>query len=277
MNTDNTDTYALGRSEAETQRLILQHRIYGPITRRCFEAAGIGAGMTVLDIGSGAGDVALLLADLVGPRGRVVGVDMNAAILDTARARAASAGFANVTFIAGEAGEAAGETRFDAVTGRYVLMYVPDPVALLRRLAGLLRPGGIVAFQEMDINNPPGSFPPTPAMSALSKWLVPPETLPIPDVRIGMKLLRLFREAGLPTPELRMEAPVGGGPDWPGYEYLAATLRSLAPMIRKMSGGYDVEADVGIDTLAERMRTEITAVDGVQMLAPIVGAWSRKA
>ncbi len=127
MNAENTDTYALGRSEAETRRLILQHRIYGPITRRFFEAAGIGAGMTVLDIGSGAGDVALLLADLVGPRGRVVGVDMNPAILETARARAASAGFANVTFIAGEAGDVAGDTRFDAVAGRYVLMYVPEP------------------------------------------------------------------------------------------------------------------------------------------------------
>ena len=59
------DHYALGRSERETRRLILQHQIYGPVTRRFFEAAGIGAGMKVLDIGSGAGDVAILLADLV--------------------------------------------------------------------------------------------------------------------------------------------------------------------------------------------------------------------
>ena len=89
--------YVLGRSDAETRRLTLQHQIYGPITRRLFEAAGIGAGMRVLDIGSGAGDVALLLADLVGPRGRVVGVDLNPAILDTARARAQAAGWQNVT------------------------------------------------------------------------------------------------------------------------------------------------------------------------------------
>src|SRR5215216_3225626 len=89
------DSYALGRTERETRRLILQHQIYGPITRRFFMAAGIGAGMKVLDVGSGAGDVALLLADLVGPRGRVVGVEMNPEILDTARARVASVGWTN--------------------------------------------------------------------------------------------------------------------------------------------------------------------------------------
>src|SRR5688500_15950587 len=92
------DTYVLGRSDAETRRLIFQHTIYGPITRATFEAAGISAGMRVLDLGSGAGDVAMLLADLVGPRGQVVGIDMNASILQTARARVASAGWRNVTF-----------------------------------------------------------------------------------------------------------------------------------------------------------------------------------
>lgn len=274
MATNETDPYALGRSAAETRRLILQHRIYGPLTRRFFEAAGIGAGMTVLDIGSGAGDVALLLADLVGPRGRVVGVDMNAAILETARTRAAVAGFENVTFVAGAAEEVAGTTRFDVVAGRYVLMYVPDPAALLRRLATLLRPGGIVAFQETDVNNPPATFPATELGAILQKVMVPPAGMPGPDLRIGMKLQRLFEEAGLAPPELRMEAPVGGGPDWPGYDYVVETLRSLAPMMRRL--GFDPET-LGLDTLAARLRDEVVAARGVQMLAPVVGAWSRTA
>jgi ubiquinone/menaquinone biosynthesis C-methylase UbiE len=92
----NAGEYVLGRSEAETRRLILQHQVYGPLTRRLFEAAGIGAGMHVLDVGSGAGDVAILLADLVGARGRVVGVDVDPAVLDTARARVQAAGWRNV-------------------------------------------------------------------------------------------------------------------------------------------------------------------------------------
>ncbi len=83
------DTYALGRSEAETERLILQNQIYSPITRQMLVTAGVTRGMTVLDLGSGAGDVALLLADLVGPSGRVVGVDSHAEILETARGESA--------------------------------------------------------------------------------------------------------------------------------------------------------------------------------------------
>ena len=75
------DSYVLGRSDSETRWLIVQHQLYGPFTRQFLTAAGITAGMKVLDVGSGAGDVALLLADLVGPQGQVIGVDANAEIL----------------------------------------------------------------------------------------------------------------------------------------------------------------------------------------------------
>ena len=90
---DASDGYVLGRSDAETRRLIVQHQLYGPFTRQFLTAAGITAGMKVLDVGSGAGDVALLLAELVGPQGRVVGVDTNAEILDTAASRVQAAGW----------------------------------------------------------------------------------------------------------------------------------------------------------------------------------------
>ena len=72
---DASNGYILGRSDAETRRLIVQHQLYGPFTRQFLTASGITAGMKVLDVGSGAGDVALLLAELVGPQGRVVGVE----------------------------------------------------------------------------------------------------------------------------------------------------------------------------------------------------------
>jgi ubiquinone/menaquinone biosynthesis C-methylase UbiE len=67
---DPADSYALGRSDAETRRLILQHQLYGSFTRQFLTAAGITAGMKVLDVGSGAGDAALLLATWSAPRVR---------------------------------------------------------------------------------------------------------------------------------------------------------------------------------------------------------------
>ena len=92
----------MGRSEEETQRLIEQSQLYDDVTRRFFLRSGIAKGMKVLDVGSGAGDVALTLAEFVGPEGRVVGIDVNPDVLETAQARAEAAGFSNIEFIAGD-------------------------------------------------------------------------------------------------------------------------------------------------------------------------------
>ena len=268
------DTYALGRSEAETRRLILQHQIYGPITRRFFQAAGIGTGMKVLDLGSGAGDVALLLADLVGPRGRVVGVDMNAAILETARARVDAAGWTNVTLVAGDIREVPLDADFDAVVGRWVLMYVPEPAALLRHLATRLRPGGIVAFHENDFTYPPGTLPSTELSRQVQRWAVPPPGTTGAEMRMGTKLFKAYVDAGLPAPQLIVEAPVGGGADWPGYEYLVATFRSLLPALERLTGLDPREVE--IETLTERLRDDVVSRQAVHMLPLMFGAWSRK-
>jgi ubiquinone/menaquinone biosynthesis C-methylase UbiE len=68
-------TYALGHSSAEIQRLKDQAAMLRPITERLLRSAGIDAGMRVLDLGCGAGDVSMLAAELVGPAGIVVGID----------------------------------------------------------------------------------------------------------------------------------------------------------------------------------------------------------
>ena len=81
--TQTNRTYALGYSTEETARLEKQAHLWNASTRGLFKEAGIGAGMKVLDIGSGAGDVALLAADLVGPSGTVIGVDSDPAVLET--------------------------------------------------------------------------------------------------------------------------------------------------------------------------------------------------
>jgi SAM-dependent methyltransferase len=268
---DPAASYALGRSDAETRRLILQHQLYGPFTRQFLTAAGITAGMKVLDVGSGAGDVALLLADLVGPQGQVIGVDVNTDILQVARSRAQAVGWTTVTFHPGDVMDL--DRDFDAVTGRWVLQYTPDPVALLRRARNWLRPGGIVAFQEIDLSSQPRGYPTGPLHEQVVRWTTPPPGAPGPDPQMGLKLFKTFLRAGLPAPQLRRDAPVGGGPGWPGFAYVADTVRSLLPFLERVGAVRPDEVD--IDTLKERLRAEVDEQDGIQLLPAVVGAWAR--
>jgi SAM-dependent methyltransferase len=268
------DTYPLGRSAAETRRLMLQHQIYSPITRQFLVAAGISRGMKVLDLGSGAGDVSLLCADLVGPQGSVVGVDANEEILDVARHRAAAMGRHNIEFRTGDIQTVELPDEFDAVVGRWVLMYVEAPAALLRALARRLRPGGVVAFQESaNLKAAVQTHPPTETHSEVARWLNPPIDPPMPVFDMGLRLFRTFVEAGLDRPELLQETPIGGGPDWPGYALIAESARSMLPFIEQL--GTVTAADADVDTLEARLRDEAVACDAVQLLPTVIGAWAR--
>jgi ubiquinone/menaquinone biosynthesis C-methylase UbiE len=269
-----SDNYLLGHSAAETRRLIRQAQIYGPFTRQFFAAAGITAGMTILDVGSGAGDVALLLAELVGPGGAVIGVDMNPTILDTARERVRAAGWTNVTFLGGDVRSIGLDNDFDAVVGRWVLMHLPDPVAVLHQLLRHLKPGGIIAFQESDFTYPPTTVPPTPLHQQVVQWTTSLPGHGGPGRQMGSKLYQTFLDAGLLAPQLRLDAPIGGGPDWPGYVAVADVVRSLLPMLEQM--GIVTAEEVGLETLADRLRAEVVGQRGIQMLPIVIGAWARK-
>src|SRR5262245_40464989 len=124
-----TREYALGYSSAEHDRLIRQAALIAPITERLFQEAGIGPGQRVLDLGSGLGDVSMLAARLVGPGGEVVGIERDGASIARAQARAGAAGFQNVSFLQADISQIPADKPFDAVVGRFILMFVPDPVA----------------------------------------------------------------------------------------------------------------------------------------------------
>src|SRR3954462_11586534 len=89
--------YVLATGEAAAYRLRLLHGLYGPGTRRVLLEAGIRPGMRVADLGCGGGMVTALLAELVGPRGHVVGIDASAAQLEQARRQLNGA--ANTSFL----------------------------------------------------------------------------------------------------------------------------------------------------------------------------------
>ena len=162
--------YVLGHTDAELRRLESQARAIEPVTRRFLVEAGVGPGMRVLDVGSGGGDVALLVAELVGCTGEVVGFDRSEAGLAVARAKAAARGAGNVAFRTGEVGDLDLGAPFDAVVGRYVLQFQPEPAALLAAVAARAKPGAPVVFHELDWVGV-SSDPAAPTYDRLCRWL----------------------------------------------------------------------------------------------------------
>ena len=109
--------------------------IGGEFTARLLTDSGIGAGMRVLDVGCGAGDVSLIAAGLVGAGGSVLGIDRDSAPLEAARERVAEAGLANVAFKRCDLNDLPADLGvFDAIVGRRVLMYLADPVGVVREV-----------------------------------------------------------------------------------------------------------------------------------------------
>jgi ubiquinone/menaquinone biosynthesis C-methylase UbiE len=263
----------LGHSEQELNRLRVQARLINPITRQFFVEAGIAPGMRVLDVGSGAGDVAFLGAELVGAAGRIVGVDRSRTALVMARARASELSLSNVEFLEGDPSAMTFEEPFDAVIGRYVLMFQDDPIPMLRHLRTLLRPGGITVFHEVDWVGA-RSFPPVPLYDRCCKWLVEAMERSGADTRMGIKLYSAFLAAGFPAPVTRLHSVIGGGMNASDQVQLNTDLvATLASDIVRL--GIATEAEIGIETLTERVIEEVTRRDCVVVGREEIGAWSR--
>ncbi|HEY4282790.1 MAG TPA: class I SAM-dependent methyltransferase [Chthoniobacterales bacterium] len=264
--------YPLGHTDAEHDRLIRQAACIAPITERFFREAGIGPGQRVLELGSGVGDVAMLVARLVGPSGEVVAIERDPKSIAKASARVTEAGFHNVTFNESNVNEILAEEPFDAALGRFILMYLPDPVATLRSISQVVRPGGVLVFQE------PCWVPVLAHLASLPLWFA---TVSLIDKAMrgsanhdmGTDLYNTFVEAGLPAPTMRMEVPMGK------ELYLAQwyfdTLCSLLPQAERLH--LPIESLGSLDNLVQRLQAEVAESKNVACWFASVGAWCRKA
>jgi SAM-dependent methyltransferase len=265
--------YVLGHSSRELDRLSFQARVLAPYTRQFLIEAGLQTGMHVLDVGSGSGDVSFLAADLVGPCGRVLGADRSAEAVERARATALRRNISNVRFEVGDPAAMVFDRPFDAIIGRFVLMYQDDPAASLQKMLQHLRAGGLVAFHELDATAC-RSWPTVPAFDQAARWLA--EALRGSGARpeLGMEMHSLFLDCGLPAPSMRADALISGATDNPVYDLVAEAVRTLVPTLEKLN--IASAAEVQIDGLADRMRAGVAAKRGVASSYGLVGAWARK-
>lgn len=150
------------------------------VTALLLELGGVVPGQSVLDVGTGIGEPALTAARWVAPRGRVLGIDPSPAMIAVARRRAEDVG--NVDFAEGDAETVSLPAKsFDVALSRWALMFAADRVATLRALAGLLKPGGVLA---------------------VATW-GPPQAVPMISLAFGVISERLSLEPpppGLPGP-----------------------------------------------------------------------------
>src|SRR5215469_7974704 len=265
--------YILGHSEAETRRLQTQAAILRPITVRLLRCAGIQPGMSVLDLGTGAGDVAMLAAELVGPSGSVVGIDRNPQVLSIATQRASTCGLQHLAFREASADTYVDTVGFDLVVGRYVLIHQTNPAGFLRAAAQLAKPGGTIAFHELRLRDAFHSLPQVPLWDLIDTLLRLAFSTAVPHYDAGDRLIQHFADAELPEPKLFCETHILGTSDTPHYAWVVDTLRSVLPQLRRI--GIMPEEFMEMATLEKRLREAIVTAHSQVAGPPQICAWAR--
>ncbi|HEX4170300.1 MAG TPA: class I SAM-dependent methyltransferase [Bryobacteraceae bacterium] len=268
------ESYVLGNTLQEQERLKLQGRFLEKWTEQFLVPAGLAPGMNVLDLGCGMGDVSLLAARLVGPTGRVTGIDRDPVVIEKARERARDeGGGSEIELIQAELLNFRSDKKFDAVVGRYVLFFQPDPVTAIIHAAKQVRPNGIIVFHEMDLANRIRSYPDGTLFGKVYALIAETDRLGGVQTDLGLHLTRLFLDAGLPWPTLKAEVPVGGEPGSFIYRWFVETIRSLLPRIEQF--GLATADELRLDTLLSRMEAEAVNLKA-QLIGPLqFGAWTR--
>ncbi|MEM7134764.1 MAG: methyltransferase domain-containing protein [Chloroflexota bacterium] len=245
------------------------------MTRQYFVDAGITPGMRVIEIGCGNGEVTQELAELVGPTGTVVALDHNEDMLAMARERMTEQGIEHVHFASADVTgdlsvlEALQGESFDALAGRRVLMYLPDPADALGRLARRLRSGGLVVFEETDSTMVPARTSPLPAHDQATAWLRSMIVAEGANPAMGFALPTTLAKAGLRFEHIRAEAIIlGQGTQYP----LSVLVKMMRP--RLISSGIATQAEV--DSLVTQLDTEGHDPTSVYIWAMSFCAWAYK-
>jgi ubiquinone/menaquinone biosynthesis C-methylase UbiE len=265
-------TYVLGNEPEELARLDRQAALIEGATRLLLQAAGIAAGMRVLDLGTGLGHVARLVAGLVGPNGRVVGIDQSSAALDAARRRTGAADSTIISFVEADVTAWVSAEPFDAIVGRLVLFHVADAVAVVRHHLQNLNRDGLFVVVDYDIGSS-RTEPPTPLAGEALRWITEAFTAGGASPRIGARLATILEAAGL----LKV-ASYGVQAYLQPYDpaapaLLAGVVRSLAPVI--IAHGIATPEQMQLETLQDRIAEEITRANAVLLPPTVAGAWGR--
>jgi ubiquinone/menaquinone biosynthesis C-methylase UbiE len=264
----------MGHDDRERRRLSLQASILNPLSDQLLRRAGLSAGLRVLDIGCGVGELSMVAARLVGRRGSVTGIDIDEAALALAAQRAREQGFDHVSFAHSDIATYRTDASYDAVIGRHILIHTPQPQVVVGIAHSLLNPGGVAVFQEFDFSTVHRPYPAAPLCERVME-IFRAFFAQAAHGNIGTQLFQLLIDAGFSPPECRVEYPMDGGADSPIYDWMTESFRSILPRAAALGLVRSDEVE-GIDSLARRLREETVSHRGCVPGPTMVGCFARK-
>ena len=273
MSTAQADRYALGRTPEEYARLRLQALVWEASTGRLLDQAGLAAGASCLDAGCGPGETMRLMAERVGPKGRVVGLDVDESLGALALERLHRAGHAQCAWhrhdVAADAPIPGAP--FDLVHARLLLFHLPERVAVLARLWDAVAPGGRLVVQDYDLRAI-SVLPALASVEEVGRVLTGAFTAAGADVSAGARLPVLFAQAGVGEPD---GTDVAGRlePLATGHVVLESVLRSVLPAA--LTHGVTTENEAAA-TLSALDRDAARFPDRPMLWPLMIGAWKHR-
>ncbi|GAB5482164.1 MAG: hypothetical protein Pars92KO_19210 [Parasphingorhabdus sp.] len=221
-------------------------------TSRFLRDAGLKPGMRVLDIGCANGLLTRELAELVGKNGHALGVDSSEDRLAEAKDQPAEPGQVDIAYENVDlSGSLPDWEPFDAIVGRRILMYLPDAEETLTRLAALLKPDGLMIFQEHSATGMPFAAGPIPQHRQAHDWLWRMIAAEKGTITMGLDLPKLFDLVGLGVDHYRAEMIMLGSARDQGIEDLADHL-----VARVVDAGVADRETIQPEGLKERLVAE---------------------
>jgi ubiquinone/menaquinone biosynthesis C-methylase UbiE len=265
------DQYFLGYRPAEQERLQQQAEQLAEEARRLFERIGVGPGARVLEIGCGPRGCLDLLAERVGPTGKVVGVERSEDSVNRARKLVAERSLGNIEVLHVDARYTGlARSSFDFVTARLVLVNVPAPEEIVAEAAALVRPGGTVAFHEADAVARVFD-PPLPAWARLNNVLEAYAKLNGIDSFIGRRVPRLLREHGLV--DIQINPLIYSYP--PGHARRMLSLHFVENLSERLVA-QQLISDRELNDLKEDLRRHLENPETLVISHLFIQAWGRK-
>lgn len=260
--------YTIDRGVGVRDRMDLLAKVRDPATRALFDLVGIPSRARCVDLGCGAGHVAIELARRVGPDGYVLSVDLDAELLEIARERAAREGLQNVEFRVAPVEEFSDEG-FDVAFSRLLFMHLSDPQQVARLMVNALQPSGVVVLEDADFSGC-FSYPSCAAHARWVGWYQEAVRRNGGDANFGPRLPSVLRSVGLTPLGVRVTQDA----------FLDGPEKQLQPMSMARQRAAVVAAGVvtadEYDAAHAEMRT--FASDPTTLLAGprIVQSWGRR-